>query len=337
MIPDDFLQLFERQSHNLPQGVRLGLASPTLVTGEVVYGQFNSNSESGIGRIDLRNGEFERLVVFDPAASGVAWMAAEPPWLVWTLGNSTTNVADWSLLARNLDTGRTLTLATAKAPDGTFLFGQQPLPAIREGRVSWAQPLPKRGPNPEAEIHVYDLAAARDTVLATGRVSSPVYAGGRLIWASRSADDAKFSFQAVGGVDLRPIQLPERLRDPGSVLYLAGSAESLAWNADGGHAAIWAFDTSTYSVYQAPDLKHQFQFLQVAGPFLLWYGGITSSVLDLRTGKGFDVAGTLAASAEGIAASDIVRASGSRATGFAASRVGLAHLSEAPRISTCQP
>jgi len=48
------------------------------------------------------------------------------------------------------------------------------------------------------------------------------------------------------------------------------------------------------------DSRHPFQFLHLAGDFLFWYGGTTSSVLDLRSGAAIDIDGTVTGSADWI-------------------------------------
>lgn len=305
------------------------------MAGGRVYGQFNSSQASGIGVVDLDTRRFEEIERFGTASAGTVWMAVELPWFVWTQANSSTNLADWTLYARNLETGKRIAVATApKSADGSFLLGQPPLPVLRGGRVSWAQPLPKLGQTAQSEIHIFDLASLSDQTLVSGTLSSPVYAGPYLIWATRTPA-GRYAFQAVGAEDLKPADLPARLKDPGTILYLAGSPTRLAWNAEGNLAlTIWRFGTENLTEYNAPDIKHYFQFLQLAGDYVLWYGGITSTVMDLRTGNGFDVNGTVAGTSSAIAQSEPTQPA-SRGT-FVSSRVSLLSLSDAPGISTCQ-
>ena len=290
---------FQAQSVLLPSGMRFGLGAPTL-GGQMAFGQFDTGTESGIGSLDLGTGRFSRIVTWNAQTGGMGWMAVELPWVVWEQSNSQTNLSDWSLVAWNRDTGARSTIATSRLADGSFLFGQPPLPAIRKGVVTWAQPLPKRGDVNESEIHIRDLASGRDVVVASGRVGAPVFAGGDLVWARRDPDGA-YSFQATDATTLRAAELPDALREPGPILYVAGSAHLIAWSGDSSQSVrVLDLDTRQLVEYRAPDLSHSFQFLQLAGHYLLYYGGASSTVLDLGTGVGFDVAGSLAGSEERI-------------------------------------
>jgi hypothetical protein len=298
--PPTWTEAFQSHSVALPSGTRFGLGAPTI-SGQLAFGQFDTQSGSGIGSLDLGTGRMTRIATWDTPISGMGWMAVELPWVVWEQGNSQANLSDWSVLAWNKDTGVTSTIATSLLPDGSFLFGQPPLPALRHGLAVWAQPLPKRSDYNEAEIHVRDLARATDTILASGRVGAPVFAGRNLIWAQRDSVGG-YSFQAADADTLRPTDLPARLRDPGPIVYVAGSSRYLAWSGDDSlGATVWTIDSGDFATYRSPDLNHAFQFMQLADHYLLYYGGTSSTVLDLLTGNGFDVAGSLAGSDQVIA------------------------------------
>ena len=324
---------FQAQSVLLPGGMRFGLGAPTL-GGQIAFGQFNTGSESGIGSIDLGTGRFSRIVTWNSQASGMGWMAVELPWLVWEQGNSQANLSDWSVIAWNRDTGARSTIATSRLSDGSFVFGQPPLPTMRNGLVAWAQPLPKRGDANESDIHVRELATGHDVVVASGRVGAPVFAGQDLVWARRDFQDA-YSFQAVDATTLRPAELPAALRDPGPILYVAGSAHYLAWSGDSSQSVrVVNLDAPQLLEFRAPDLNHAFQFLQLAGHYLLYYGGASSTVLDLATGIGFDVAGSLAGSDERIAKEEPSGPVAQKGQ-LTSSRISVIALASAPGLSSC--
>src|SRR5437764_223820 len=194
-LPTGLTAGFQGQGVVLPGGTRFGLGAPTLA-GQVAFGQFDTGTEDGIGSLDLATGRMTRVVTWSSQVSGMGWMAVELPWVVWEQGNSQANLSDWSVLAWNKDTGARSTIATSRLPDSTFLFGQPPYPSLRNGVVTWAQPLPRRGDVNESEIHARSLGTGRDAVLASGRVGAPVFAGRYLIWAHGEAD-RRYSFQAV--------------------------------------------------------------------------------------------------------------------------------------------
>jgi hypothetical protein len=302
----------------LPGGTVFGLAA---VHADTAFGQYDSASGDGVGSVDLATGRFTRITAFRPGAGGLGALAADDGWVVWEQLDSAGNLADWSVHARNRRTGVSRELSTSRAAGG-FVRGQQPLPVLRGGVAAWAQPV---GDGPiRAEVRAVDLATGRSRTVAAGRVSSPVYAGRYLLW-SRIGDGGEFSFAAVDAGTLAPAALPGRLGSPGTVGYLAGSAAYLAWSsADYTTLTVWRIGTGELRQYRQ-DGRHPFQFLQLAGRYLVWYTGTASSVLDLDTGHGFDVPGTAAGSADWIAAA---RPEGDRA-GTVTSR--LSRMATAPR------
>jgi hypothetical protein len=292
------------------------------IEGDVVFGQ---TTGTGVTAVDLGSGKAEILARYEKGVSGLGALAAQGPWVVWEQLNSKTNLADWSVHDLNRTTGRKVDLATSRLADGTFAPGQQPLPVLRNGVVAWAQPV-KGG----AEVRVVDLDSGRGRTLDSGRVSSPVYAGSYLVWAKL---DGAYSLHAADAETLEPAQLPEALRRLGSVAYLGGSPELLAWSShDTTTLNVWRFGTGTLTSYTT-DSHHPFQFLHVAGDFLLWYGGITSSVLDLRSGAAFDVAGTVTGSPEWIVTA--TPAAGSAATRVSRTPTRTAAPRTTPRQDPC--
>jgi len=274
--------------------MHFGLSNPSVV-GTVVYGQFNTATSTGIARLDLTSGLLEKLVTFAADVSGTNSIAVAPPWLIWTLGNSKNNVFDWTVSAKNLDTGELLTLAKSRAIDGSLLPGQQPTLAIRGTTVAWSQALPGPLTKYSSELHVFVLSARSEKILASGQVSAPVYAGNLLIWGERDGAGV-YSFKTVDATTLASMPVPAALRDPASIIYLSGSKDNFAWTVEGlQEANIWQVGSAERRVYKTPDIKHYFQFMQFAGDYLLWYSGVSSAILDLTSGAIIDVDGSLAA------------------------------------------
>src|SRR4051794_39495289 len=129
--------------------------------------------------------------------------------------------------------------------------------------AAWAQPV-----SGGAELRTVELATGRAQTVDSGMISSPVFAGPYLVWGKVDRIGA-YSFQAVDASTLRPAPLPDRLRHPGSIGYLAGSPEYLAWS-DQTHTAltVWRLKSQDYRELRTPDHLHEFQFLQLAGHFL---------------------------------------------------------------------
>jgi hypothetical protein len=282
----------------LPPGAGFTVAA---YAGGSAFGQLTGPGGTAVAELDLATGRLNTIAGVAPGAGGLGALAADERWLVWEQLDSQTNLSDWSVHAHDRATGVSTVLAGSRLPGGQFLAGQQPLPVLRHGVAAWAQPLPRRGPYVEAELRAADLTTGRVSVLDTGRLSSPVYAGPYLVWAR--VDAGGYRLRAVDAATLRPVELPEALRRTGPIGHLAGSPRYLVWS-DDDHSDLLVWPVGAASGYglAGPDPNHHFQFLQVSGDFLLWYSGATSSIMDLRSGGAFDLAGTVAGAPDRIVA-----------------------------------
>jgi len=317
-------------SITLPAGVGFGLGG---LSGNLAFGQWNTATGGGIAGVDMTTGQLTTISTYGPGVGGLGGMAVELPWLVWEQLDSQTNTSDWSIHAWNQTSGTSEILGTSRQGDGTEIPGQQPLPVLDHGVVAWAQPVAPNLGEARAEIHVVDLFTGRVSVLDSGHVSSPVYAGPYLIWGKYIGET--FSFRAVIASTGRAVDLPTHLQHPGSIGYLAGSSQYLLWSNQGSTALTsWQIGSSHYMTFHSPDDHHHFQFLQASGPFALWFGGATSSILDLRTGKAFDLQGTVTASSERIATAESAEKNPLEAA-ITITRVANIPMSGAPRISRC--
>ncbi|MBO0703179.1 MAG: hypothetical protein J2P38_09625 [Candidatus Dormibacteraeota bacterium] len=248
-----------------------------------------ATGDQSIGAVDLRTGTLTRLVDVPATSSGLISMVVDDRWLAWVQGDSVSLPQAWTIHALGLATGEQLTLATSELPDGSLLFGQQPLLAIRGGVVSWAQPTSTDGPIATAEVRAYDLDAGRVSVLDSGRVSSPVIAGPLMVWG-RIDSDGKTVLRAVDAATYRPVELPEQLRTQPGIIYLAGSSRYLVWSTDWHQLVAWRMDTGLVTTYTIAPTGDVLQFLSIAGHFMIWFAGSHYAVLDLRTGGAFDAA-----------------------------------------------
>jgi hypothetical protein len=328
--PKDWAAALDSSAVSLPDGVRFGVGA---LAGDSMFGQFNSTSGNGIAELDMKTGRLTEILSFGADVSGMGGMAVDLPWLIWEQLDSQTNQFDWSLHAWNRNTGVGTVLSTSHQNDGTFVVGQQPLPVINQGVAAWAQPVPAEAGQARAEIRVLDLSTDEILTLDSGEVSSPVYAGPYLLWAKKTKND--FSFQAVDARTLKPVTVPEGLHDPGDIAYVAGSTNYVIWsNQDYTSLTAWRIDSSHHREFASPDHRHHFQFLQTSGDFALWFGGAASSILDLRTGKAFDVQGTVAGSSDRIGIAEWVSEPASRRA-VPMARVSSIASSAAPRIAHC--
>ena len=330
-MPGDWTRALHARSVTTPRGVRFG---PGGIAGGDVIGEFNSAAGSGISRLDLTTGKLTTISRFPPGIGGMGAMAVDSPWVVWEELDSQTNLNDWSIHVWNLTSGAGWVLATSRLSNGTYVSGQQPLPVVRNRSAAWAQPVRSSSSYSMAQVRAVDLSTGRASTLDTGRVSSPVYAGHYLVWAK--IDSAgHYLLRVVDPASFKPVVTPGPLRNPGPVLYLAGSPEYLAWSSgDLNTLTVWLVGTSRLLKFTQSDSGHPFEFLQLAGHFVLWYTGNGSSVLDMRTGDAFDVRGSVAGSADAIA----IEQPGGQAPpkgAFASSRVSTLATAAMPGIRGC--
>jgi hypothetical protein len=239
--------------------------SAVTPSGDRAYGlSRTSPAEQGIAAMDLATGALTHIVALPAGSSGLSSLAVAPPWLAWVQGGSPTNPGDWSILARNLDTGEQLTLATPRLADGSDGFGHVPDVAVAGGAVVWAQSTSRSGDAAGYEVRAYDLAARRQTVLDSGAVGSPVLAGRYLVW-SHAADDGTTTLRAVDASTRQPADLPAAVRSQPAITSLAGAPGSLVWSTDGQHAFAWRVDRNRLATYTTDGSRHRLQFLTVAG------------------------------------------------------------------------
>jgi hypothetical protein len=330
-MPGDWTQALHARSVTTPSGVRFG---PGGVAGGAAIGEFNSAAGSGIGLLDFTTGRLTTISRFPPGIGGIGAMMADPPWVVWEELDSQTNLNDWSIHAWNLTSGTGRVLATSRLSNGNYVPGQQPLPVVSNGLAAWAQPVPGSSGYNVAQIRAVDLSTGRVSTLDTGRVSSPVYAGHYLVWAK--IDSARrYLLRVFDTASLRPVVTPGPLRNPGPILYLAGSPEYLAWSSgDLNTLTVWPVGTARLITFTQSDSGHPFEFLQLAGHFVLWYTGNGSSVLDLRTGNAFDVGGSVSGSADAIAIEQPVGPPSTKGA-FVSSRVSTLATAALPDIRGC--
>jgi hypothetical protein len=167
----------------------------------------------------------------------------------------------WTVRGWNQSSRTSFPVATSKLADGGYVAGQQPLPVIRNGVVAWTQPIPSTAGHVQGEVRLMDLSTGRQSTVASGRISSPVFAGPYLVWA-RIADDGPYSLEAIEAISRRQVTLPDRMRHPASVAYLAGSAQYLAWTSEERlELFVWQVNSARHLDLLMPDTRHHFQFL----------------------------------------------------------------------------
>lgn len=257
--------------------------------GDAAYGTYHTTTAYGVGQVDFGSGRL-RFITSAPASKwgGVLWMNASPTWLVWA--ESLPNIAGaWDLKAWNIHTGESRLIASSR-----LLAGQYTFPVVEADLLAWSEATSPTS----ADIRVYRFSNGLTSVLDSGVVSPPVFAGKYLVWA-KVPTSSSAKFQMVDSTTLAPEETVAALSGSQSVVYLAGSAGYLLWTES--NTLMDAFDFSADRVTQYHmaqiDGRHAFQFPMLAGNILVWWTGVQDTVVDLSTGNGFDVVNGAAAGA----------------------------------------
>ncbi len=249
----------------------------------MVYGGAWTGSRSIIASLALATGKM--TVVAPMSASGFGWMTYADGLLVWV----EPGIVDLQLW--NASTHEIRQVAAGPQPEGTsYLTGSHNDAVIGHGYMAWSQVVSSTS----AELRVYDLATGHVTVLDSGDVGSPVFAGADLVWTKRDPGAAHPRFVFADATTLQRVAAPAELSAPREIGFVAGSPERLVWTGTPGYSSpdngTWFVDdlaTGIIRTYTASG--HYFQFPQLAGPYLVWFGADKNSIVDLRSGAGIDL------------------------------------------------
>jgi len=246
----------------------------------VVYGGAWTGSRSIIASVAVATGKM--TAVAPMSASGFGWMTYADGWLVWV----EPGVVDLQLW--NASTHEIRQVAAAPQLEGTsYLTGLHNDAVIGHGYMAWSQAVSSTS----AELRVYTLATGHVTILDSGDVGSPVFAGADLVWTKRDAGAAHPRFVFADATTLQPVAAPAELRDPREIGFVAGSPNRLVWTGTPASSnGTWFVDdlaAGTIRTYTASG--HFFQFPQLAGHYLVWFGADKNSIVDLRSGAGIDL------------------------------------------------
>jgi hypothetical protein len=259
-------------------GVNFGVGAIDEQDG-VVYGGAWMGSRPTIASVSLSTG---RMTAVAPmSASGFGWMTYADGWLVWI----EPGVLDLQLW--NARTHEIRQVAAGPQLAGTsYLTGALVDPVIGHGYMAWSQPVSSQS----AELRVYELATGHVTILDSGDVGSPVFAGADLVWTKRDAGAADPHFVFADASTLQPVAAPAELRNPRGIGFVAGAPDRLVWAGTlGSPNGTWFVDDLAGAIRTYTASGHYSQFPQLAGPYLVWFGADKNSIVDLRSGAGFDL------------------------------------------------
>lgn len=259
--------------------MNFGLGAVDEQDGLAFGGTFGSGNT--IASVDLASGQMKVAGPMD--SDGFGWMTYADGWLVWPLvGSGGSNIEAFNT--------RTHELRRIASPFSNPYLGTA---AVGHGYAVWSQPANDQQGDLRVLL-VYQFATATITTLDSGILTSPVFAGNYLVWAKRAPSDSNPSFVFTDATTLKPVAVPSELRAPREIGNLAGSPDRLVWTStpktSSPNTGMWFVDdlaSGTIKTFGA--LNHYFQFPQLAGPYLVWFGADKNSIVDLRSGKGFDI------------------------------------------------
>lgn len=248
----------------------------------VVYGGAWMGSRTIIASVALSTGRMTEVAPMSP--SGFGWMSFADGWLVWL------KPGDLDFQLWNARTHQLRQVATGPQLEGTVYLTGSHDPVIGKSYMVWSQPVSSRS----AELRVYELATGHVTILDSGDVGSPVFAGAYLVWMKRDAGAAHPRFVFADATTLQPVAAPAELRDPREIGSVAASPDRLVWTGTPGTSSpgngTWFVDDLAAGIIRTYTASgHYFQFPQLAGPYLVWFGADKNSIVDLRSGVGFDL------------------------------------------------
>jgi hypothetical protein len=332
--PADWLAAMSKSVATL-DGVNFG---PSSVDDQrnIAYGYFQTASQQGIAAVDLSTRKMNVVSVMTPSESGVAWMSYGDDWLAWAQGESHSELGIWSVQVWNTQTHEKRQIATSRLADGTYLTGQLVYPVVGHGYVAWNQPMS----NTSADVRVYRFATSTITTLDSGYVSSPVFAGGYLVWGKKSAAaDSLAEFRFADAATLDRVAGPAELSRASAATYLTGSSDYMLWIAiprvlSPNTSMMWVDALGTGRVTEYGATNHVLQFPTIAGPYLVWFGGDKNSIVDLRTASGFDIPlpGGVAAGGDTIVVAKIANLSKISAS---TTTLSVIHPSRMSRLAAC--
>lgn len=149
-------------------------------------------------------------------------------WLVFAVGHSPENLSLWSLYVWDSQTRAAPKRIVDNTTDAPLIR-----PVAHHGKAAWL--------SGDGQLHFYDLASGRDTVVADAHATSVFFTDSWLVW--RAGDNANGALRAVDAAAGTPVTLPAALTGETAMQYVAGGGDTVVWtkgNAMMGWRTGWA-------------------------------------------------------------------------------------------------
>jgi hypothetical protein len=210
---------------DLPDSWRSALAAGTLTTdpgvGEWVVAasddaaaEFVLVTRPGSRTLDWLSAGGRTTVMTLGANDEVVESSFDGRWLVFAVAHHPENLSLWSLYVWDSQTRAAPKRIVDNTTDAPLIR-----PAARHGKAAW---LSNGG-----QLHFYDLATGKDTVLADAQATTAFFTDSWLVW--RAGDNANGRLRAVDGAEGTPVTLPAALTGETGMQYVAGGGNTIVW------------------------------------------------------------------------------------------------------------
>jgi hypothetical protein len=254
------------------------------VVGDRVYGDGGPDDAIYMADTGTRT---VRKISTESGQSGVGWMAANEQTLTWLTYDSASDPSKWSLYVSDPQ-GAGVRKVAGSSEDQADGQGRATQPALVQDRLAWTE---WRQSSDTFDLRVLNLSTGKATTVATGELAPPVAMGDLFVWPQQ-AKSQEWTFRAVDASTLHPVRLPAGLPTyDGGIGQVAATTDRLIWgSSDYLNLNVWDRRSGRVDRYQTDTSSgHVFQFMKPTGNLLTWDASWPYSLMDVRTGRFYDV------------------------------------------------
>ncbi len=212
--------------------------------GSTFFASMYAPEFSGVVRVDARTGAYRPILRFAHPDRYQASGAFDGRWLVMReYHRLQDSLADNAIWAWDGVTGRLTRIGQAR-PDGSGGFIPSPWRdvSVRDGFATWTA---GTAPDGSGEVHVYDLANARDRVVRRGHPGGSLLLDGAVVaWPESTAPDAPAQMRA-STTQGASASVPAALEGTGMVDAVATDGSAIAIPAREWRTLEWSPDLTT--------------------------------------------------------------------------------------------
>ncbi|WP_157549779.1 hypothetical protein [Nonomuraea candida] len=200
--------------------------------------------------------------------------------MVFALQHSLTTYDDWSVHVWDQQTNEVRVLDQDAGFRGPLIYVD-----ASAGKAVWSKAVGKN----IVEVHLYDLAASRDRVIARGQIGTAWIVGDLVIWPQIVRPGSQAVFQAASLTSGNLVETPPGLSKVGPLTQIAASGSTLVW-IEGNFRAIraWRIGWPEPRTVFDSGRDRGIDDVNVAGDIVSWHSlepGQPVYLGDMRTGS----------------------------------------------------